>query len=58
MKNLFTLITLAGLATFSACTEDTVAPIAPVESENEVISGAITTNATWTSDKIYELLLS
>ena len=55
MKKLFTLIALVGLATFTACTEDTPAPVAPIESENEVVSGAITANANWSSDKIYEL---
>lgn len=55
MKKIFTLITLAGLAALTACTEDTLTPIAPIESENEVVSGAITANATWTADNIYEL---
>ncbi len=55
MKKIFTLIALAGLATFTACTEETLAPVTPVESENEVVLGAITTNATWTADNIYEL---
>ncbi len=56
MKKLFTLFAFAGfLATFLACTKDAVEPAPPIESENEVISGIITTDVTWTADKIWEL---
>lgn len=55
MKKIFTIIALVGIVTMTACTEDTPAPANPIETENEVISGLITSNTTWTSDKIYEL---
>ncbi|MCF6351508.1 MAG: hypothetical protein L3J06_00715 [Cyclobacteriaceae bacterium] len=55
MKKLFTLAMLASACTFTACTK-TNEPIPKSDtSENEVISGAITTNITWTADNIYEL---
>jgi len=55
MKRLFTLVMLAGVFSFAACTDETEStPVTPI-SENEVISGAITENATWTADNIYEL---
>lgn len=56
MKKLFTLFTLAGVFTFVACTkEEDPTPGGGDETTNEVISGAITADATWTADKIYEL---
>ncbi|MCF6361650.1 MAG: hypothetical protein L3J29_12920 [Cyclobacteriaceae bacterium] len=55
MKKLFTLVMLAGIFTFAACTTENEPSPEVLTSENEVISGAITANATWTADNIYEL---
>ncbi len=56
MKKLFTLAMLAVVFTFAACTDETEpAPVNPIETENEVVSGAITANTTWTADNMYEL---
>jgi len=55
MKRLFTLVMIAGVFTFAACTKETEPTPEITTSTNEVISGAITVNATWTADNIYEL---
>ena len=55
MKKLFTLFTIAATASFLSCTEDVAPVTGGDETTNEVVSGAITANATWTADKIYEL---
>ncbi len=55
MKRLFTLVMLAGVFTFAACTDETEPTPEILTSENEVISGALTANATWTADNMYEL---
>ncbi len=55
MKKLFTLAMLAIVFSFAACTKETEPTPEILTSENEVISGALTANATWTADKIYEL---
>lgn len=55
MKKILTLITLVGLVTFTACKTDDPGPSGGDETPNEVVSGAITTNTTWTADRIWEL---
>lgn len=57
MKKSFTFFAVAGLITFTACkkNEDPNPITGGDETSNEVVSGSITTNTTWTADKIYEL---
>ena len=56
MKNLLTLSLIAGFFIFLAsCGGDDPVVTTDDETSNEVVSGLISSNATWTSDKIYEL---
>ena len=55
MKKILTLFVLAGVITFTACKEKTPTPVVEVVTENEVVSGLLSADATWTADKIYEL---
>lgn len=56
MKNFFTLTLLTGILFFSVSCGDEP-DIIPIDEtgENVVISGLISSNITWTSDKLYEL---
>lgn len=53
MKKFSTLLFAIIAMVVYSCDDDNVIPI--TESDNEVVSGMITTNTTWTADKIYEL---
>ena len=55
MKKILRLFVLAVVITFTACNEKTPLPVDDIVSENEVVSGLILADATWTADKIYEL---
>jgi hypothetical protein len=56
MKKLLNVMLFASVLVASiACNNGGIQPLPPVTSLNEVVSGEITDNTTWTADKIYEL---
>ena len=55
MKKISIMLMATIIIAITSCTEGTVTPPVTLPSENVVVSGALTENATWTADNIYEL---
>ena len=55
MKKISIMLMATIIMAITSCTEGTVTPPVTLPSENVVVSGALTENATWTADNIYEL---